>query len=657
MVTLRAAFTVPAYDPTADVAAGVFLENKIAEVEIEYRYTDEALNAARYGNSKKIVQQTVAFADYIDFTVPFYKSRSVEGFFISVGPNRARVPVGLIPDPTKVTTLTGNLSATGITANVVATGSNFNLNDYAQIEKEQLKILSKTSNSVTFVNDGTNRTPQFGTASIAHPAGTEIAVLKQSYPSLIRPLNTPVFTYPVVTLNSLVNGENGGVRALWTDVSPDNLEEYGVVWSTDSDAGTNVNKLGSATPAWYIADPFSPPSGVNVSRTSHQKHFLINQSLIGPVGTPVYVRLFARNGKRNFSASLSNLLNSAVSSNGGLQPPTDAPSTPTLADVVVNQAVPGTGGVAKVAVRYYADATRTKTFAQVGTTDAVPIFDTGGGKNFKPVFKIEDGTVTFVDITFTYALGGILTWTGNRSWNAGGHKDSGASSVVIATGGYKTDANLLTGISAFYSPVDYRHGYVGVQFTQPNPPVLLSYISIQRKLPSDSSFFPIYQIDTQFKIGYLTPGVVTISSSVLHTKNANVTWRVSIAGADGSLIGPPDISQTTPDLDTGPPNNGTAITITHAAVKNGRTLIVRFTQPTVQMASHIRNTLIIHDNNATGAGRRYFDPVSQTWVATYSDGTTEIDLAKGGVPSAQYAAVGSGGRWACTSVFIKNWRL
>lgn len=649
--TLRATFTVPAYDPTTDQASGVFLENKISEVEIDWHYTDEAVHASRFGNSLKIVQQATAFQASIDFTVPFFKSRSVEAFFVSIGPNRARVPLGLIPDPTKVTTLTGILSASGATANVAATGSNFNANEYAQIEKEQLQVASKTSTTITFVNMAGVRTPQFGTASIAHPTGTEIAVIKQSYPSLIKSLAGPFFTYITVTLNSLVVGENGGVRALWTDVSPDNLEFYGVAWSTDADAGTNVAKLGSANPAWYTLNPLAPPSGVNVAFTNKQQHFLINQSLIGPIGTPVFVRIFARNGKRNYSPALSNLLNSAVGSTG-TQPPTDAPSTPVSGDVISNSPTPGTGGLAKIVLRYYADATRTKTFSAVGTTQAVLIFDTGGGKLWKPVFNIEDGSVTFVDISITYALGGVLTWIGNRSWSAGGHKDGATSSIVIAAGGYATNAGLLTGLVGFFTPIDEKHGYVTYTYVQPNPPVLLSYIAVLRKLPGEASFTRVAKFDVQFEPGFLVPGSVTATTPVLHTKKALVQWQVVFGGADGSTVATAVFSSTTPDVDTGAPNNGTAITITHAAIKNGRHLIVRFVPPTLQMVSHVRNVLILHDNNATGTGRKFFEPATQTWVSTYSDGTTEIDLMKGGVTDivTPISTVFVGGR---TQLFVK----
>jgi hypothetical protein len=651
--TLRAIFTVPAYDPTANNTAGLFPEPPIAEVEIEWHYTDEPVQASRFGGALKVTQQASAFSLQIDFVVPYFKSRSVEAFFVSIGANRSRVPLGLIPDPTKITTISGgNLSATAATAGVVATGGNFNPNDYVQIEKEQDQVLSKTPTSITFVNVAGVRTPLFGTVSIGHPNQTEVAVLKQSYPSLIRSLLTPRFTYATVTLLNLLQRGGDGVRAQWTDVSPDNLEEYLIYWSTDADAGTNVAKLGSASPAWYLSDPFTLPSGVNLSRTNRQQHYLIPQENIGVIGTPVFVRVAARNGKKNFSSTLSNLLNSSVIG-GGVAAPTDAPSTPTLADVIINTSNPGTGGEARIVLRIYADVTRTKTFSAVGTIQVIPVLDTGGTKLWKPVYNIEDGSVTFVDVALSYALAGVLTWTGNRSWSAGGHKDSAVSSVLIAAGGFQTNiAGITNPAIASISAVDDKHSYITYSYGQPNPPVLLAYAAILRQLPGEPGFLRETKFDTQNESGFMTPGTIQATTTAKHPKKVLANWKLRLGAVDGSFVDSPTFSQTTPDVDTGPPNNGTAITLTHAAVKNGRTLIVRFTLPTLQMVSHVRNTLIIHDNNFTGAGRRFFDPVSQTWVATYTDGTTEIDLAKGGVPSynTPLSALQAGGR---TTIYVK----
>jgi hypothetical protein len=50
--------------------------------------------------------------------------------------------------------------------------------------------------------------------------------------------------------------------------------------------------------------------------------------------------------------------------------------------------------------------------------------------------------------------------------------------------------------------------------------------------------------------------------------------------------------------------------------------------PTLQMSTHFKTVLIIHDNNATGTGRKFFDPYTAAWVATYPDATTELTWGK-----------------------------
>jgi hypothetical protein len=652
LLTLRAACTVPAHNATTEQSEGLFREPPISEVEIWWLYTDEAITQARRAGSMVVKQTSVAFDTSLDFQVDNFKSRTVQAFYVSIGPNRSRSPLGYIADPTKFTVLSApGLTSTAFTANVAATTA-FNVNDFVQIEREFLKVASKTSSTLTFVNDGSKRLAQFNSASIAHPAGTEIAVAKLSYPFLQRSLLQPQFGYSLVTLLNLLQRASDGVRAVFTDVSPDNLEEHLIYWSTDADAGTNAAKLGVASPAWYLSDPFTPPTGVTLSRTNRQQHYLIPQEQIGPVGTAVFVRVAARNRKRNFSSALSNILNSSVPPPVGVPPPTDAPGTPIAADVVVNQPNPGTGGGAKLVLRVFADVTRLKTFTAVGTTEVVLLLDTGGNKLWKPSYKIEDGSVNFVDIALSYPLAGVLTWVGVRSWSSGGHKDSAASSILIAAGGFQTSASaIINPTIAAMQGIDDKHSYLTYSYGQPVPPaspVLLATIAVLRQLPGEPGFLRENEFETQNAGAFMVPGTIQVTTTVKHPKKALCNWKMRFISIDGSFVDTPVFAQTTPDVDTAAPNNGTAIAITHAAVKNGRTLIVRFSLPIAQMVSHVRNTLIIHDNNATGAGRRFFDPVTQTWVATYSDGSTEIDLAKGGVPSynTPVSALAIGGRTA-----------
>lgn len=127
----------------------------------------------------------------------------------------------------------------------------------------------------------------------------------------------------------------------------------------------------------------------------------------------------------------------------------------------------------------------------------------------------------------------------------------------------------------------------------------------------------------------------------------------AIGGKLSAVVNATQLAPSTDDMavDTAFPNNGAPLVVTHATIKNGRNLIVRIVMPTAQMASHVTNYLIIHDNNATGAGRRFFEPATGLWVTTYSDGSQQMDIEKGGVPSlnAPLSALTVGGR---TRIYI-----
>ncbi|MEW6211549.1 MAG: hypothetical protein AB1631_24495, partial [Acidobacteriota bacterium] len=277
-------------------ADNVFREYPIGAVQIWWNYTDESPNQARLGGE---VQYPTA---QLDFEIDYRKNKSIQVWFVALGHNRSRSKLGYIPDETKETWLTASLTATAPTASVNATGS-FAVNDYCFIENEIVKVLSTTANSLTFVNDGVNRTPQFNTTAIAHPSGTEVTVAKLSYPVLTLALTAPRFTYPTVT-GFVARQRNEGVRFGWNDPSADNQEKFYLYWSTDSDALSNAAKLGSATPAWYTADPNTPGTGVNLVKTDALSHKVL-QEAIGAAGTTVAARVAARNGKHNFSAALS----------------------------------------------------------------------------------------------------------------------------------------------------------------------------------------------------------------------------------------------------------------------------------------------------------------------------------------------------------------
>lgn len=307
LATIRATWTYPTVDLTGEQADNTFREYPISAVQIWWRYTDESIHQARQGNE---VKHPTAQAE---FQLDWHKNRSIEVYFVALGHNRSRSPLGYLPDQTKTAVLTAALSATAITASVDGT-ADFNVNDLVFIEFEIDKVQSKTANTLTFVNSGGVRTAQLNTAAIAHPNGTQVSVAKQSYPSLTMPLTAPRFTYAVVQ-NVLGKQRHDGVRFHWDDVNATNAEKYHLYWSTDTDANTNPAKLGSATPAWYTSDPRNPPASVKL-KVIDDVSIKILQEEIGAAGTTVYARVAARNGKHNFSSALSGLASNKLGDDG-----------------------------------------------------------------------------------------------------------------------------------------------------------------------------------------------------------------------------------------------------------------------------------------------------------------------------------------------------
>ncbi|HST19948.1 MAG TPA: hypothetical protein VLR90_02450 [Blastocatellia bacterium] len=634
---IRANFTLPGFNPSAEQADGIFRESPISEVEIRYNFDDEATNQTHFGDSRKVIQTTSPQSLFIDFYVDYKKSRTVIAYFVTVGPNGGRAAVGFIPDPTRVTTLTANLSATGATASVAATGS-INAGEFVQTEKEINLVLSKTPTSLTYVNVAGVRTPQLDTGSIAHPSGTEVAVVKVSYPNLAISLASIRFNYLVIVARDIQQRGGDGLRVRWTDANPDNLEGYFAAWSSDADAGTNPAKLGSPNPAWY-ANPLAPPAGINIVPASRQKHVIIPQEDIGPLGTVIFVRIFAKNGKNNYSATLSatggpssnGLLTNSVAA-GGTAPPTDAPSTPAASLVVFNQPTVGTTGEADVVLKVFASqANNALTFQATNTTAIIVVFTDPKGKEHHKHFLIKDQTATFVEIPRSWTLGGLYTWTANIAVAGGGGKLSSATAAIqIAAGGFGLAASAITGLQVTsITPINQHHSYINYQYVQPSTPVLLVQEQVLIKLAGEGSFSEGKHRGVEGDASRLVAGTISAKLKVVHPKNNALQAQVKLFSADGSSITSATFNNTTQDDDTAAPNNGVAITIKRVKLKEGGSFLCNYVLPTVQMASYDKSVLILHDNNATGTGRKFYDPATSAWVTTYSDGTTEIELARG----------------------------
>jgi hypothetical protein len=482
LATLRATFTYPVVDLTTEQANGIYREYPIAEVHLMWAYNDEAVTEARLG---KIIKYP---ATQGDFQVDFYKTRQVVCWFVAVGFNLYRAPLGYIADPTKVVSLSANLSQTGAaaTTNESPTTNGFTSSAYVKIESEicQLTAGALGGNALNFVTDGAgNRLAQFSTGSIAHPKGTQIAVAKQSYPSLTVNLNPARLSYPVVQ-NAQALPRAEGVRIVWDSLAVDNLGNYLVYWSTDADAGTNTAKLGAANPAWYATDPETPPAGVNLNKTGHV-HVVIGQEFIGPLSTTLYVRVAATSGKRNYSSALSALANNKGLGAGAA--PSLAPSTPSAGDVISN--VPPTdtaAGDVTVQLRVWAsNSDHTKSFQDAGAQWFGNVLQlAGAAKPSKFNFTPKDLTVTNDINAIPLGLGDVYSWVDNYNANGAGKLFSADAAVQIVVGGYSLDPSTLASVAISVFRINAHHSLVILGWTQGPIAVLLKAAWFELLVPA-----------------------------------------------------------------------------------------------------------------------------------------------------------------------------
>lgn len=178
-----------------------------------------------------------------------------------------------------------------------------------------------------------------------------------------------------------------------------------------------------------------------------------------------------------------------VDTNTGTGGPTDLPSVPAAADIVVNAPSEDiTARQAQVVFRLYADWTKTKTFAQVGADRAevkIVDFNTAAGsegrvKTFPA--QITDTSATFIDIEGLLTLGRWYKYRKNITFRDGVAAESQASEVMFYAGVSVDNFNAVT-MSIALSPQDERSTQVAVTVNQPTPFALLKRLRVGRQLP------------------------------------------------------------------------------------------------------------------------------------------------------------------------------
>lgn len=390
------------------------------------------------------------------------------------------------------------------------------------------------------------------------------------------------------------------------------------------------------------------------------------QGLYTPLGgTKIEFFTYLTNG---FGESVAGLVNTgstldiaAWEADVTAQPPTAAPSAPSTP--ISNEPTVGKTNEATVVCRVFPNASNpAATFASTGATGLTLIFTNPKGKPQEFLHVVTNSAAVSADVTVPMALGGLYTWTSTLATNAGGSVSSATGSIPIAAGGFATNAALITGLAiTAIRPIDARHSYLDFGYTQPATPVALESEIALEKLGVLLNGTPAESVFSEEKIRpvlgdptILVAGAKTRTMKVAHPKKNAAQYQIRLVSIDGTSITSAATSViTSQDEDTALPGNGSSVPITKARLKPGGSLVVRFEMPTVQMATHLRNVLIIHDNQAT---RRYYSPEDSTWLTAAqwttnfptSSGPGEISLGKGGVTDLKIAAaeIFVGGRTA-----------
>jgi hypothetical protein len=478
---IKCDFTWPTYDPTTATNNGISQEDPRYACELWWHYQDESINKAAPGG--KVMYPDATGTIQVDF----YKDRVVEVFFCAVSRSGGRGPLGYIPDMHHDTSLNGALSATATSATVVD-GTQLGSPTYVQIEKEIDKVSSIVGNVVNFVSASGARTPQFNTSAIAHPDATMINAAIYSYPSLTIALANPKFTYPVVT-GVAAKQRQEDVKVTWNDISAYNTEDYHVYWSTDADAGTNPAKLGSNFPTWYSNDPEVPGTGVNLAHASSQQAYTISHEDIGPTGTTVYVRVAAKNGKRNYSATLSALVSSSATGVGA-PAPSMAPTAP-AAGLITQLPIIDLNNHSiqyKFGPIFANAADSSKTFADAGAQWLDFQFYPNGGDATKPLklnYLIDNTAVTNITALFQFLAGDDWVWIRNANANGNGKFFSADNATEFVVGNYSFDPAILPSVTLTIQLENPQHSLAIISITQPSTgrPVYLRFLLLQVSVP------------------------------------------------------------------------------------------------------------------------------------------------------------------------------
>lgn len=445
----------------------------IASVELWAKYTDESVLAFKRYNTIHYPEDTGRIQ------LDYHKDRDIQVLFVAVPHNYGHGQLGYVIDAVNAVALDDPLpaAATAVTLDVAIPG--LAIGDILKCEFELMHVTAVAGTSVT-VTRGYQK-------SVAedHDEGTEIGKAIFTYPSATLDLNTPRYTYPVVT-GVRSHDRPHAVSVRIDDPNKDATEKFFYYWTVYSgDLATN-------NPGWYLTDPKTPPSTVTLIKTK-QTHVRIPFEEIdaaitaaGLTGRTIYVRVAAKL-RENYSTTLS-----ALATGKHHAGPVVDPVTPVIGDLITNEPIPGSNR-ARVVFRAYPGPDRLSTStAALAAADWMDLkverWDkaTSTWKEIQVKKKsfADPSTDYYADFEFERAYGQLLRVRRAISGNSAGVAHSPLVDVQFRCGVKSDDLTAvgisITGHSAVETNSD-RETDLTVQVVQTTPAATIQRIEIWKR--------------------------------------------------------------------------------------------------------------------------------------------------------------------------------
>lgn len=352
LATIEAGFEYPPIDQDDlddTLASGIKMQGvPWSGVDIFYRYTSEPQNVFHFGTNVQYPENVARFE------CDFHKNKDLQVVYVAKAQNNGRSELGFVLDRASLRTLPEDLSAGDTSITFASLPAGWVVDAILKLESEFVKITNVAGTTITIARGAIK------SEAASHEKGEEIGLAKLNYPSVTLDFNNSVRKTLGKVLNVTLEDRRDGTLITWNDLDKDELENY---WLYASASPTAL--AGSTTPAWYVADPHTPPANVFVFKGKRLREKISNKkidswkSALGLTDRTIYVRV-AGKLRDTWSSELSDLGTGKHTAG-----PSSPPATPLVGDIFTERI--GDSDRATVEITLYPVADRTSTAASNGT--------------------------------------------------------------------------------------------------------------------------------------------------------------------------------------------------------------------------------------------------------------------------------------------------